>query len=124
MPCLIFALEVIPELAKEVGVWMVTDLTPRILKWELTKQPKGKKLAKIFKARMFVLKELVSTPAERRAPYYACLDDGGPCGISGTDRTIDSEGSKPAAGGLRPSDSEGYQTDPQRERHRHRHRRV
>ncbi|KAK2640898.1 hypothetical protein Ddye_022661 [Dipteronia dyeriana] len=41
-----------------------------------------------------------------------------------TDMTSDSEGSEPAAGGLRLSDSEGYDTDLQRERHRHRHRRV
>ncbi|KAK2648711.1 hypothetical protein Ddye_016200 [Dipteronia dyeriana] len=87
----IFVLEVIPDLAKEVGARRATDLTPRILKWELTKQPRGKKLAKIFKARTTL------------------------CGISGTE-----------GGGLtdKTIDSEGYETDPQRERHRHRHRRV
>ncbi|KAK2637767.1 hypothetical protein Ddye_025562 [Dipteronia dyeriana] len=47
----VFAFEVIPDLAKEFGARRVTDLTPRILKWELTKQPRGKKLAKIFKAK-------------------------------------------------------------------------
>ncbi|KAK2648016.1 hypothetical protein Ddye_015505 [Dipteronia dyeriana] len=73
----IFALEVIPDLAKEVGARMVTDLTPRILKWELTKQPRRKKLVKIFKGRMFARKELVQTPAERQAPYYAWLDERG-----------------------------------------------
>ncbi|KAK2653175.1 hypothetical protein Ddye_013031 [Dipteronia dyeriana] len=100
----IFALEVIPALAKEVCVRRITDLTPRILMWELTKQPRGNKLAKIFKARV---------------PDQTTLG-----GISGTDMTIDSEGSEPAARGLRPSDSKGYETEPQRERHRHRHRRV
>ncbi|KAK2658168.1 hypothetical protein Ddye_004701 [Dipteronia dyeriana] len=113
---LIFALEVIPELAKEVDVRRVTDLTPRIFKWELTKQPKGKKLAKIFKARggtMYIEDDMDDMPPE--VPDQTNLG-----GISGTDRTIDSEGSDPAAGGLRPSESEGYQTDPQRERNRHR----
>ncbi|KAK2645824.1 hypothetical protein Ddye_021019 [Dipteronia dyeriana] len=138
---LVFAFEVIPDLAKEFGAWRVTDLTSCILKWELAKQPRGKKLAKIFKAR-----ELVPTPAERQAPYYAGLNEGGGSmyieddrddmpppvfdqttfgwnsGTKGgglTDMTSDSEGSEPAGGGLRPSDSEGYETDYQRERHRH-----
>ncbi|KAK2641371.1 hypothetical protein Ddye_023134 [Dipteronia dyeriana] len=89
---LIFALEVIHELAKEVSVWRVTDLTPRILKWELTKQPKGKKLAKIFKARIFALKELVPTPAERQAPYYACLDEGGALTMRDMRQTLNEKG--------------------------------
>ncbi|KAK2655938.1 hypothetical protein Ddye_008990 [Dipteronia dyeriana] len=116
---LIFALEVIPDLTKEVCVQRVTDLTPRILKWELTKQPRGKKLAKIFKARtgggrrLYVEDDIDDMPP--KVPDQTTLD-----GINGTDRTIDSEGSEPAAGGLRPSDSEGYETDPQRERHRYR----
>ncbi|KAK2652363.1 hypothetical protein Ddye_012219 [Dipteronia dyeriana] len=88
----IFDLEVIPELAKEVGARRVTDLNPRILKWELTKQQRGKKLAKIFKART-TFGRISGT-------------EGG--GL--TDRTSDSEGSEPTAGGLRPSDSEGYET--------------
>ncbi|KAK2653116.1 hypothetical protein Ddye_012972 [Dipteronia dyeriana] len=41
-----------------------------------------------------------------------------------TNMTSDSEGFEPDAGGLRPSDSERYQTDPQRERHRYMHRQV
>ncbi|KAK2658587.1 hypothetical protein Ddye_005120 [Dipteronia dyeriana] len=51
---LIFAYEVIPDLGKEFGAQRVTDLAPRILKWGLTKQPRGKKLAKIFKARVCI----------------------------------------------------------------------
>ncbi|KAK2638589.1 hypothetical protein Ddye_026384 [Dipteronia dyeriana] len=69
--------DVIPDLAKEFGAQRVTDMTPRILKWELTKQPRGKNMAKIFKARMFARKELVPTPVERQTPYYAWLNEGG-----------------------------------------------
>ncbi|KAK2642032.1 hypothetical protein Ddye_023795 [Dipteronia dyeriana] len=47
---LIFAFKVIPDLGQQFSTQRVTDLSPRILKWELTKQPRGKKLAKIFKA--------------------------------------------------------------------------
>ncbi|KAK2656678.1 hypothetical protein Ddye_009730 [Dipteronia dyeriana] len=47
----IYSLSYALLLAKESGGRRVTDLTPRILKWELTKQSRGKKLAKIFKAR-------------------------------------------------------------------------
>ncbi|KAK2658566.1 hypothetical protein Ddye_005099 [Dipteronia dyeriana] len=47
----IFAFKVISDLGQEFGTRRVMDLSPRILKWELTKQPRGKKLAKIFKAR-------------------------------------------------------------------------
>ncbi|KAK2662390.1 hypothetical protein Ddye_000964 [Dipteronia dyeriana] len=95
------ALLVISDLGKKFGARMVTDLTPRILKWELTKQPRGKKLAKIFKA---------------RTTFGGNSDTKGK-GL--TDRTSDNEGSELASGGLRPSDSEGYETDPQRERHMH-----
>ncbi|KAK2658713.1 hypothetical protein Ddye_005246 [Dipteronia dyeriana] len=143
---LIFTFEVIPDSGQEFGTRRVTDLSPCILKWELTKQPKGKKLAKIFKAWMFAKKELVPTPVERQAPYYTGINERGSLyveeekihipppvsdqtefgGNSGTEgmgliyRTSDKEGSEHDAGGLRPNDSEGYQTDPQRERHRHR----
>ncbi|KAK2662289.1 hypothetical protein Ddye_000863 [Dipteronia dyeriana] len=98
---LIFAFEVIPNLGQEFSTRRVTDLSPGILMWELTKQPRGNKLAKIFKS---------------RATF------GGNSGTEGggfTDRTSDNEGSDPDAGGLRPSDNEGYQTDPHRERNRH-----
>ncbi|KAK2661403.1 hypothetical protein Ddye_007936 [Dipteronia dyeriana] len=100
----IFAFEVILDLGQKFDNRRVTDLSPRILKWELTKQPRGKRPAKIFKARTTF---------------------GGNSGIEGgglTDMTSDSRGFKPDARGLMPNDSEGYQTDPQRERHRHRHR--
>ncbi|KAK2655723.1 hypothetical protein Ddye_008775 [Dipteronia dyeriana] len=43
----IFAFEVIPQLGIDFGAQRVTELSPRMLKWELTKQPRGKKLAKI-----------------------------------------------------------------------------
>ncbi|KAK2654171.1 hypothetical protein Ddye_014027 [Dipteronia dyeriana] len=48
---LIFAFEVNPDLTQDFGTRRVTDLSPLILKWELTKQPRGKKLTKTFKAR-------------------------------------------------------------------------
>ncbi|KAK2648973.1 hypothetical protein Ddye_016462 [Dipteronia dyeriana] len=51
---LIFAFEVIPDLGVEFGTRRVTELSSRMLWWELTKQPKGKKLAKIFSARTTV----------------------------------------------------------------------
>ncbi|KAK2659144.1 hypothetical protein Ddye_005677 [Dipteronia dyeriana] len=73
----IFAFEVIPKLAKVFETRRVTDLSPRLLKWELTKQPRGKKLEKIFSARMSARTEIMPTTAEAVAPYFAGLSEGG-----------------------------------------------
>ncbi|KAK2652684.1 hypothetical protein Ddye_012540 [Dipteronia dyeriana] len=48
---LIFAFEMIPQLGIVFGTRRVTDFFPRLLKWELTKQSRAKKLEKIFSAR-------------------------------------------------------------------------
>ncbi|KAK2648493.1 hypothetical protein Ddye_015982 [Dipteronia dyeriana] len=74
---LIFAFEVIPQLGIDFGTRRIIELSPRMLKWELTKQPRGKKLAKFFSARMSARKEIVPTAAEAVAPYFTGLSDGG-----------------------------------------------
>ncbi|KAK2661853.1 hypothetical protein Ddye_000427 [Dipteronia dyeriana] len=72
----IFAFEVIPQLGVNFGT-RSTYLSPRMLKWELTKQPRGKKLDKIFSARMSTRMKIVPTAAEAMAPYFAGLSEGG-----------------------------------------------
>ncbi|KAK2652091.1 hypothetical protein Ddye_011947 [Dipteronia dyeriana] len=67
---LIFSFEVIPQLGVEFGARRVIVLSPHMLKSELTKQPRGKKLAKIFSSRMSARKEIVPTTAEAVAPYF------------------------------------------------------
>ncbi|KAK2655349.1 hypothetical protein Ddye_008401 [Dipteronia dyeriana] len=74
---LIFAFEVIPQVGEVFGTRRVTDLSPRLLKWELTKQPKGKKLEKIFSAKMLARTEIVPTAVEAVALYFAGLSEGG-----------------------------------------------
>lgn len=53
----IFAFEVIPELRnKNCGTRRGNDLPPpRILKWELTKRPRGDKLDSIFIERVSII---------------------------------------------------------------------
>ncbi|KAK2650311.1 hypothetical protein Ddye_017800 [Dipteronia dyeriana] len=75
--------EVIPQLGIDFGARRITELSPRMLKWELTKQSRGKKLAKIFNARMFTRKEIVPTAFEAVAPYFAGLSEGGSLYIEG-----------------------------------------
>ncbi|KAK2642039.1 hypothetical protein Ddye_023802 [Dipteronia dyeriana] len=48
---LIFAFEVIPQLGIDFGAQRVIELSPHMLKWELTKQPRGMKLSKILSAK-------------------------------------------------------------------------
>ncbi|KAK3224933.1 hypothetical protein Dsin_004795 [Dipteronia sinensis] len=105
----IFAFEVIPELGTQFGTRMEIDLSPRILKWELSKRPRADKLAKIFTLRMFVRTLLVPTAVERAERYYDGIYEGGslytiadrvnvavPDPIDHTTAgTSDTEGSKP-----------------------------
>ncbi|KAK2652599.1 hypothetical protein Ddye_012455 [Dipteronia dyeriana] len=73
----IFAFEVIPQLGIDFGIQRVTDLSPRMLKWELTKQSRGKKLDKIFSVRMSARTKIVPTTTEAVAPYFAGLSERG-----------------------------------------------
>ncbi|KAK2662486.1 hypothetical protein Ddye_001060 [Dipteronia dyeriana] len=69
----IFSFEVIPDLGQEFNTRRVTDLSPRILKWELTKQPRGKKLTKIFNARFCTNNiDMISGPMRRSVERYPC----------------------------------------------------
>ncbi|KAI9182725.1 hypothetical protein LWI28_028255 [Acer negundo] len=77
---LIFAFEVIPELGnKKCGIrWAISELPPpRILKWELSQRPWGRKLDGIFTERMFARRELVPTSVEMAQPYYEGIYLGG-----------------------------------------------
>ncbi|KAK3212884.1 hypothetical protein Dsin_017590 [Dipteronia sinensis] len=74
---LIFAFEVIPELWTQFRTRRDIDLSPRILKWELKKQPRSEKLDKIFTSKMFARTALVPTAAKRVARYYEGIDEGG-----------------------------------------------
>ncbi|KAK2641994.1 hypothetical protein Ddye_023757 [Dipteronia dyeriana] len=73
------AVLVIPQLGVNFWTRRVTDISPHMLKWELTKQPRGKKLDKIFSARMSARKGIVPTAAEAVAPYFAGLSERGAC---------------------------------------------
>ncbi|KAK0570612.1 hypothetical protein LWI29_003960 [Acer saccharum] len=62
---LIFAFEVIPDLAiEDCGTRREIELSPRILKWDLSQRPRGDKLDSIFIERMFARVKLVPTPVE------------------------------------------------------------
>ncbi|KAK3230974.1 hypothetical protein Dsin_002855 [Dipteronia sinensis] len=74
---LVFAYEVIPELGTQFGTRRRIELSPRMLKWQLHKQPMSDKLDKIFLARMFARTALVPTAAERVARYYEGINEGG-----------------------------------------------
>ncbi|KAK2642256.1 hypothetical protein Ddye_024019 [Dipteronia dyeriana] len=75
---LIFAFEVIPQLASDFGTRRVTNLCHRMLKWELTKQPRGKKLDKIFSARDDrVHLSTVPDPTTSASPDFSGMDTGG-----------------------------------------------
>ncbi|KAI9201464.1 hypothetical protein LWI28_023851 [Acer negundo] len=77
---LIFAFEVIPELGnKKCGIRRaISELPPpRILKWELSQRPWGRKLDGIFTERMFARRELVPTSVEMAQPYYEGIYLGG-----------------------------------------------
>ncbi|KAK2656435.1 hypothetical protein Ddye_009487 [Dipteronia dyeriana] len=73
---LIFTFEVIPDLGLQFGARRVTELSPHMLKWELTKQLRGKKLHKIFSAWILATTEIVPTTAEMEAPYFTGLSKG------------------------------------------------
>ncbi|KAK3204815.1 hypothetical protein Dsin_018861 [Dipteronia sinensis] len=74
---LIFAYEVIPELGTRFGTRREIDLSSRMLKWELNKQPRSDKLDKNFIARMFARTALVPTVAKRVTRYYEGIYEGG-----------------------------------------------
>ncbi|KAK4859970.1 hypothetical protein QYF36_015187 [Acer negundo] len=50
---------------------------PRVLKWELSQRPWGRKLDGIFTERMFARRELVPTSVEMAQPYYEGIYLGG-----------------------------------------------
>ncbi|KAK0592615.1 hypothetical protein LWI29_022328 [Acer saccharum] len=68
---LVFTFEVIPELGiSKCGIRRTIKLLPpRILKWELSQRPRGKKLDGVFTKRMVAWPELVPTVAERAQRY-------------------------------------------------------
>ncbi|KAK3205576.1 hypothetical protein Dsin_019622 [Dipteronia sinensis] len=74
---LVFAYEVILELGTRFGTRRRIELSPRMLKWQLQKQPRLDKLDKIFLAWMFARTALVSIAAERVARYYEGINEGG-----------------------------------------------
>ncbi|KAK3225082.1 hypothetical protein Dsin_004944 [Dipteronia sinensis] len=74
---LVFTYEVILEFGTRFGTRREIDLSPRMLKWELNKQPRSDKLDKIFIARMFARTALGPTAAERVARYYEGIYEGG-----------------------------------------------
>ncbi|KAI9191237.1 hypothetical protein LWI28_005560 [Acer negundo] len=53
------------------------ELSPRILKWELSQRPRGDKLDSIFIERMFARVKLVPTPVELAERYYEGIEEGG-----------------------------------------------
>ncbi|KAI9194780.1 hypothetical protein LWI28_009135 [Acer negundo] len=53
------------------------ELSPRILKWELSQRPKGDKLDSIFIERMFARVKLVPTPVGLAERYYKGIEEGG-----------------------------------------------
>ncbi|KAK1563328.1 hypothetical protein Q3G72_026115 [Acer saccharum] len=68
---LIFTFEVIPELASnDCGTRREIELSPCILKWDLSQRPRGDKLDSIFIERMFTRLKLVSTPVEMAERYF------------------------------------------------------
>ncbi|KAK3184857.1 hypothetical protein Dsin_032143 [Dipteronia sinensis] len=103
---LIYAFEVIPELGTKFGTRREVDLSPRILKWKLINRPWRDKLAKIFKARMFVTTALVPMEAARAERYYEGIDEGGSLYTGEQGRVHvavpDTEGFEPEAGGGTP----------------------
>ncbi|KAI9170411.1 hypothetical protein LWI28_027490 [Acer negundo] len=75
---LIFAFEVIPELGNSgCGKRREIELSPRILKWELSTRPRGEKLNSIFLESMFARVKLVPTATERAERYFEGISQGG-----------------------------------------------
>ncbi|KAK1577166.1 hypothetical protein Q3G72_019471 [Acer saccharum] len=71
----IFALEVIPTLAKEYATRRNIGPFPRILKWEFTKRPRPNKVKKIIKDRMYADPEITPTDQETAQWYYDGLQN-------------------------------------------------
>ncbi|KAK2656226.1 hypothetical protein Ddye_009278 [Dipteronia dyeriana] len=92
---LIFAFEVIPQLGFDFGARRATELSPRMLKWKLTKQPRGKKLAKIFSARKVRRRREEEGGGGRRSDTKAS-DPSSP-----SFSAMDTDGSYPSSGRLR-----------------------
>ncbi|KAI9169178.1 hypothetical protein LWI28_008239 [Acer negundo] len=119
---LIFAFEVIPEFGNSgCGKRREIELSPRILKWELSTRPRGEKLNSIFLESMFARVKLVPTATERAERYFEGISQGGslydadlgdiPVPVSDLERyttagTSDTEGSS-----FEPSDTEGSDSD-------------
>ncbi|KAK1562824.1 hypothetical protein Q3G72_017661 [Acer saccharum] len=72
---LIFALEVIPALAREFTTRHNVDPFPRILKWEFTRRPRPNKVKKIIKDRMYADPEITPTNQEAAQWYYNGLQN-------------------------------------------------
>ncbi|KAK0584354.1 hypothetical protein LWI29_011836 [Acer saccharum] len=72
---LIFALEVIPDLATNFAQRTNNDPFPRILKWEFTKRPRPDKIIKIIKDKMFTEEKLNPTDQELGKWYYKGIQD-------------------------------------------------
>ncbi|KAK2644663.1 hypothetical protein Ddye_019858 [Dipteronia dyeriana] len=84
--------DVIPQLGIDFGARRVTEFSPRMLKWELTKQRRGKKQAKIFSARTSSAEGPDKEDEVRRHSETEASDPSG-SGFS----VMDTEGSEPSS---------------------------
>ncbi|KAI9174631.1 hypothetical protein LWI28_020358 [Acer negundo] len=119
---LIFAFEVIPELGNSgCGKRREIELSPRILKWELSTRPRGEKLNSIFLESMFARVKLVPTATERAERYFEGISQGGslydadlgdiPVPVSDPERYTTAGTSDTEGPSFEPSDTEGSDSD-------------
>ncbi|KAI9196299.1 hypothetical protein LWI28_022753 [Acer negundo] len=119
---LIFAFEVIPELGNSgCGKRREIELSPRILKWELSTRPRGEKLNSIFLESMFARVKLVPTATERAERYFEGIFQGGslydadlsdiPVPVSDPERYTTAGTSDTEGPSFEPSDTEGSDSD-------------
>ncbi|KAI9201680.1 hypothetical protein LWI28_027328 [Acer negundo] len=119
---LIFAFEVIPELGNSgCGKQREIELSPRILKWELSTRPRGEKLNSIFLESMLARVKLVPTATERAERYFEGISQGGslydadlgdiPVPVSDPERYTTARTSDTEGPSFEPRDTEGSDSD-------------
>ncbi|KAI9194554.1 hypothetical protein LWI28_007056 [Acer negundo] len=115
----IFAFEVIPKLGNSGrGKRREIELSPRILKWELSTRPRGEKLNSIFLKNMFARVKLVPTATKRAERYFEGISQGGslydadvgdiPVPVSDPERYTTARASDTEGPSFEPSDTEGF----------------